>query len=245
MWSLLLAFTAFGTATLSGVFGMAGGMLLMGVYAMVLPTAMAMVLHGGTQLLANAVRAVILRRDIYWRGVGFYLAGALLAFAVLLPLRYVPNRAVVFLGLGLSPFAARLLPARWLDFERPLAAAICGMQVNGLNLLAGAAGPLLDVAFVDTRLSKTQIVATKAITQVCAHALKLVYFAGFVGAGDLPPALVLGTLVATVLGTRAGTAVLDRLSDRGFRRWSRYIVYAIGCVYLSKACLELAPCLEG
>jgi uncharacterized protein len=233
--SLVLAFTAFCTAVLSGVFGMAGGMLLMGVYAALLPVATAMVLHGATQLIANALRAALLWRAIYARGFAFYAGGAVLAFALLAPLRYVPEPGVVFLGLGLAPFVAALLPPRLLDFERPGAAFACGVQVASVQLLAGAAGPLLDVAFVDTRLSRTQVVATKAITQVLSHTLKLVYFAPFVTAGELPPGLLVSILVATLLGTVFGTRILARLSEPAFRRWSRTIVYGIGALYLYKA----------
>ena len=171
----LLSLTALATAMLSGVFGMAGGMLLMGAYTALLPVASAMVLHGATQLVANAGRAVILWRAIYVRGFCYYVAGALLAFALLSRVRYVPDPLVVFLGLGLVPFVAAALPARALDFERPGAAFLCGVQVASVQMLAGAAGPLLDVAFVRTRLSRTQVVATKSITQVFSHALKLVY----------------------------------------------------------------------
>lgn len=235
MWSGWLALAAFGTATLSGIFGMAGGILLMGVYAALLPVATAMVLHGATQLVANGMRAAVLWREIHWRGVRFYLGGALLAFATLLYARFVPDQLVVFLGLGLSPFVARLLPARWLDFERPSGAVLCGAQVAALNLTVGAAGPLLDVAFVDTRLSKHQIVATKAITQVFSHVLKLAYFAPLVSGREVAPGLLLAILCSTVLGTWTGTRILARLSDRRFRALSRYLVYGIGAFYLYKA----------
>lgn len=236
---LLLACTAFATAVLSGVFGMAGGLVLMGVYAALLPVATAMVLHGATQLLANGVRAALLWRDIYVRGLCFYAVGAVAAFGLLWQVRYVPDPIVVFLGLGLAPFVAALLPARALDFERPGAAVLCGAQVASVQLIAGAAGPLLDVAFVRTRLTRTQVVATKAITQVLSHSLKLVYFAGLARARDLPPALLLAILGATLLGTLIGTRILARLSDRTFREVSGYLVYAIGAFYLCKAGLLL------
>ena len=87
---------------------------------------------------------------------------------------------MAYLGLGLAPFVAALLPARAIDFERLRGAFVCGLQVAAVQLLAGAAGPLLDIAFVDSRLSRTEVVATKAITQVCSHALELVYSASFV-----------------------------------------------------------------
>lgn len=235
MLSVLLACAAFLTAVLSGVFGMAGGMLLMGVYAALLPVATAMVLHGVTQLLSNGVRAALLWRHIYVRGLCFYAAGSLGAFALLWQVRYVPDPAVVFLGLGLAPFVAALLPARLLDFERPAAAVVCGAQVACVQLLAGAAGPLLDVAFVNTRLTRTQVVATKAITQVLAHSLKLAFFAAFVPGRDLPPSLLLAILGATLLGTLCGTRILARLTDHAFRAASRYLIYAIGAFYLCKA----------
>lgn len=239
MLTLLLSLTALATAVLSGVFGMAGGMLLMGAYTALLPVASAMVLHGATQLVANAGRAVILWRAIYVRGFCYYVAGALIAFALVSRLRYVPDPIVVFLGLGIVPFVAALLPARVLDFERPAAAFATGVQVASVQLLAGAAGPLLDVAFVQTRLTRTQVVATKAITQVFSHTLKLVYFASFGLSRELSPPLLAGIVLATIAGTVIGTRILERLSDQTFRRWSRQIVYATGAFYLCRACAML------
>jgi uncharacterized membrane protein YfcA len=234
--TLALTVLAFGTALLSGVFGMAGGMILMGAFAALLPMATAMVLHGAVQLVSNGVRAALLWRAIHARGLGFYLGGALLSCALLFPLRYVPDPSVVYLGLGLAPFVAALLPPRALDFERPRGAFLCGLQVTALNLTAGAAGPLLDVAFVDSRLSRTQVVATKGITQVCSHGLKLAYFGAFLTDGaPVGAGVALGLLLATLLGTRAGTFILEALSESTFRRWSRGIVYAIGATYLCKA----------
>jgi uncharacterized membrane protein YfcA len=235
MLTIALALTALCTAVLSGVFGMAGGMLLMGVYVALLPVPTAMVMHGGTQLVSNVSRATILRRYVYWKGFACYLLGALLAFAALVGLHYAPDPLVVFLGLGLTPFVARLLPARWLDFQQPRAAIVVGFQVAAVQLLAGAAGPLLDVAFIDTTLDRNQVVATKAVTQVFSHALKLAYFIPSASMSDVSPQLMAAVLLATLLGSWLGTALLARLSEAGFKRYSRGIVYAVGGVYLCKA----------
>lgn len=234
----LLALTSLVTALLSGVFGMAGGMLLMGVYAAVLPVPTAMVMHGGTQLFSNVTRAALLWRFVYWPGFGRYVAGACLAFLALSTVHYVPDPLVVFLGLGLTPFLALLVPPRWIDFQRPGAAFVCGIQVAAVQLLAGAAGPLLDVAFLDTKLTRHEVVATKAVTQVFSHALKIVYFVPAMTAGTVSPTLAICVVAATILGTRLGTWVLERMSDELFRRYSRRLVYAIGCVYLCKAGLH-------
>jgi uncharacterized membrane protein YfcA len=239
MLTLVLTVTSLLTALLSGVFGMAGGVLLMGVYTAVLPVPAAMVMHGGTQLVANLSRALLLGKSVYWRGVGLYSAGALLAFAALWHIRYVPAPWVVFLGLGSTPFVAAALPRGALDFELPSAAVLVGFQVVAVQLVAGAAGPLLDVAFLDTRLTRHQVVATKAVTQVLSHSLKLAYFIPALQAGVVTPGLALCVLCATVVGTRLGTLVLNRMSDDAFRRHSRAVVYAIGVAYLCKAGLLL------
>lgn len=235
MLGLWLGLVAFGTALLSGVFGMAGGIILMGVFTALLPVAAAMVLHGATQLFSNALRAVLLWRDIYWPSLRFYLMAALLTFAVLWRVRFVPDPWFVYLGIGAAPFVARLLPPRWLDFQGPLAAFVCGVQVTALNLTAGAAGPLLDVAFVETKLTKQQIVATKAISQVFSHLLKLAYFGPLLAGDEIPRAAWPAIALATLLGTFAGTRILKRLSDARFRLLSRYLVYGIGIAYLVKA----------
>lgn len=230
-----LSLTSLLTAVLSGVFGMAGGMLLMGVYAALLPIPTAMVMHGGTQLLSNLARACLLWRGVYWRGVGCYVLGSAAAFAALYSVHWVPDPWLVFLGLGVTPFAASALPARWFDFERPQPALATGCAVAALQLTAGAAGPLLDIAFVDSKLGRQEVVATKAVTQCFSHSLKLAYFVPALASGSVEPALVLGVFVATVCGTKLGTAILERMSDVAFRRYSRAIVMCVGGVYLCKA----------
>ncbi|MET0386558.1 MAG: sulfite exporter TauE/SafE family protein [Polyangiales bacterium] len=239
MFTLLLSLLALGTSLLSGLFGMAGGMILMGVFTLLLPVPTAMVLHGSTQLMSNASRAYILRAHVDWRSFAYYVAGSLLAFVVMLGIRYQPPPLMVFLGLGGTPFLAALLPRRWIDFERPPAAVLTGFLVAAMQLLAGAAGPLLDVAFVDTRLQRNQVVATKAVTQVFSHTLKLAYFLPALEVEALSPQLLAAMAVATIAGTRLGTWLLARMSEATFRRYTRAIVYAVGGMYLWKAGLLL------
>jgi len=241
MFMLLLAFAAFATSILSGVFGMAGGLILMGVYASLLPVATAMVLHGTTQIAANGMRAVLLFREVYAPGLRAYTVGALLAFIALSQLRVVLPPFGVFLGLGLLPFAARLMPADKLDFANPRAAMLCGALVAGVQLLAGVAGPLLDVFFLQTRLTTRQIVATKAVTQVFSHGLKLVYFGTLLKAGQLDAELGLYVVIAALLGTTVGTRILEKISDHSFRRWTRVIVLWTGGFYLCKALVLIVP----
>ncbi len=56
-----LAASILGTSFLSGIFGMAGGMILMGILLAMMPLAAAMVLHGVTQMASNSWRAWVWR----------------------------------------------------------------------------------------------------------------------------------------------------------------------------------------
>lgn len=243
MSALVAAFVtgmAFATAALSGVFGMAGGLILMGALALVLPVSAAFVTHGVLQLAANGWRTLLHRRHVRWDIVGWYALASLVAAAAVSMLALAPSKPLLYLMLGLLPGLA-WMPERWvkLDAARPPQAFLAGLGVTGLNLSAGVAGPLLDLFFVRTRLTRHNIVATKAATQVFAHATKIaVYGASLIGAAasGLPPLWVFAVAIPlSMLGTVAGGRILDRMSDVNFRRWTRWIVTGIGGLYLVQA----------
>ncbi len=62
-------FVVFFTSMLSGIFGMAGGLVLMWFLLLAFPAASAMAVHGAIQLTANGSRAWLSRRCIVWRTV--------------------------------------------------------------------------------------------------------------------------------------------------------------------------------
>jgi uncharacterized membrane protein YfcA len=234
---LFLIVAAFFTAALSGVFGMAGGLMLKGAIALVLPVSATFVTHGLLQLVANGWRAILHRRHLAWRIVAIYAAGALAAGLIMAAIAVEPTKATLFLLMGIVP-GILWIPQRWmrLDAGRIPDALLCGLSVTGLNLTAGVAGPLLDVFFVRTELTRHQIVATKAATQVFSHLAKIVvYGAPLIAAGGkgMPPWWVFAFAVPlSMAGTVVGGMVLERMSDVHFKRLSRLIVTATGLVYL-------------
>ena len=238
--SAFIVVTAFFTATLSGIFGMAGGLMLMGALAFVLPVSAAFVTHGILQLVANGWRAVLHRKYVDWRIIANYAIASAAAGAVIALIAFAPSRPLLFLLLGLVPMLV-WLPRSWiqLDAAKTPHALISGFLVTLVNLTAGVAGPLLDIFFVRTALTRHQIVATKAATQVFSHLAKiLVYGTPLLAAPKavMPPIWVFAIAIpASMLGTAAGGWVLDRISDVDFKRWTAWIVTGIGLVYLAKA----------
>jgi uncharacterized membrane protein YfcA len=97
------------TAFLSGIFGMAGGMILVGILLATMPLRAAMALHAATQMASNGWRATLWWRHIRLRPAFGYISGAALAMLIWAAFSYVPGKPLAMLLLGLTPFAARYL----------------------------------------------------------------------------------------------------------------------------------------
>lgn len=236
--ALLILTAALFTSCVSGIFGMAGGLIFMGIIITVLSVESAMVVHGTVQGMSNSYRSWLLKENIRWDILGYELIGALPAIAMLALAAFVPEKVVLLIVLGLIPLLL-WLPKGWLqgDAQKPKHAMVCGFFVMSLNLVAGVAGPALDFFYVKTKLTRQEIVATKAVTMFFSHLVKIGYFglplilaSGFT---TLPPLWVLAAAAPCVMaGTFVGTQIMHRMSDIGFRSYTKYIVTVIGAVYL-------------
>jgi uncharacterized protein len=243
-FSLSIGAAVIVTSIISGIFGMAGGLVLMLILGLVLPVQAAMVLHGVTQFFSNGWRAVLWRKWIDWPVIGLYSVGALPAIALPIFLAYVPDKPVMLITLGLVPYLAAALPTRWaLDATKPWHAVACGFSVAGLQLIAGVAGPLLDTFFVRSKLDRRAVVATKATTQAISHTLKVGYYGVLISQTPTIGLDVYGAaIVAALIGTTLAGPVLEKLTNENFRRWTKTIVLIVGGISMAQGVwLLLAP----
>ncbi|GLQ11115.1 hypothetical protein GCM10007913_30470 [Devosia yakushimensis] len=229
----------FGTSMISGIFGMAGGLILLGIFLLILPVGTAIAVQGIIQLIANGSRAFFSRAYIDWRVLGIMTLGLLTAAAILFIVRYTPDLATVCITIGLLPILL-WIPQSWLalDASKPHHAFICGFLGGGINLAVGVAGPTIDMFFIRTPMDRRTIIATKAAAQVVNHAGKIIFYwnATMVLAPAEWAAVALAAPFA-IMGTSAGHWVLQRLTDANFKRWTRLIVTAIGTFYLVRGIL--------
>lgn len=237
----VFAATVLATTFLAGLFGMAGGVLLMGALLFLVPVADAMVLHGVTQIVSNGWRSVLWGRYILWRILLRYLLGLGLAASLFASVVLVPDERVIFLVLGAVPFLGLMLPARMVpQADRAFGAELCGFLCTVLQLLAGVSGPMFDVFFLRTDLDRRAVVATKSACQVVTHMAKLLYFGVLVGGSGAVSGdpVVIGIAVAMALaGTTLARPFLERMSDRSFRVITQRIVMAVGAVFLLRGLL--------
>jgi uncharacterized membrane protein YfcA len=234
MNDLLLFLLVVATSALSGVLGMAGGMILAGVLSGTMPVPAAMVLHGVAQLASNGSRAAVLGKHVHGRALGWFLLGLLLAAGGAKVLQVEPSPRVVLGLLGVLPFAARAV--RWRgDATQPRTALVAGAAGGVVQLVAGVSGPLVDLFFLGAKLDRHAIVATKSATQVLGHAVKIAFFAPLLAAGELGARSLLVAVAGAMLGTALGTRLLDRWRDEAFQRATGNVVLALGAMCLVRA----------
>jgi uncharacterized membrane protein YfcA len=238
----ILAVSGLVTSFVSGILGMAGGMMLRGVLLAMMPVPAAMMLHGVTQLASNGWRAMLWRTQVVWRVFRGYVLGALVATGVFVVLQFVVSKPVALIAMGLTPFLALALPEKLhLNVERRGHPFACGAVCSALSLTAGVSGPILDVFFVRSQLGRHAVVATKAMTQSFSHLLKIAYFGGVVatGRGTVDPWIGAMMVALAVAGTSLAAPVLRRMDDQAFRKWTRWTVSALGVFYLASGVVLL------
>jgi uncharacterized membrane protein YfcA len=230
----ILTVAALLTATLSGFLGMGGGMVLLGVMALVLPPAMVVPIHGAVQLCSNGTRSLLFLRDVNWSIVGIYaLPSALGLYAA--TWMWEGDRLDWFkplIGVFILLF---LVYRRYKPSLRnvPLwVYAPVGLVVGFLAIFVGAVGPFLAPFFLRDDFKKENVIATKSVCQLWVHLGKLPAFfsLGFDYGGHLN---LLGFLVvAVVVGTYAGKALLGRMSESFFLKIFQFVLAGIALILI-------------
>jgi len=237
---LFLIIASFLTAIISGLFSMAGGLVLIGVYAFFLSVPATMVLHGVTQTFSNGSRVWIYRAHIKWNVLLPYSIAAFAVLIVFWLISFVPTMGLLFLLIGTLPIIALRLPkSLHLDVQKPHIAMICGLVVTTAQMLSGVAGPLLDVFYVNSRLTRQEILGTKAMTQTLGHIIKVSYYGVFLAATEIPIWLFPAVIITALLGNVIAAKFVEKMTDSQFRMAGRYLILLIGVVFLTKGGYEL------
>jgi uncharacterized membrane protein YfcA len=198
---LWLVPTALAGATLSGILGMGGGLLLITVMASVLEPIQVVPVHGAVQLVSNGTRALRLGESLTWFKP--FVGGFVLLMLVWD--RFRPQR-----------------------LELPTWLLVPGGVVGGvLTVLVGATGPYLASFFLRDDMDRREVVATKATMQVVGHLVKIPAFlsVGFNYAVSIW--LIVPLLACAVAGTFLGTSLLGKLPETRFRIGFRVLLAAL------------------
>ena len=174
-----------------------------------------------------AIRALA---DLRW-----YVVGAAIAFAVMWTIAFVPDKATVYLLLGLMPFVVEICPPRMRpNIEWRGVPFVTGIFTTIIQFLAGVGGLFLDIFFQKSRLDRKTTNATKAVAQTFSHVLRAPISARW-RASAICRSGRPGRRRAGDRGHWLAPYVMERMTDHGFRQWTRAIIFTIGMVYLVRA----------
>jgi uncharacterized membrane protein YfcA len=241
----VLAAVSVGTSAVSGVMGLAGGMLLLSALLQSLDPVVAIPVHGVVQLVSNASRAWFQRAHVRWDAVWRFAWPLLPAGALgLALLRSVPPD-VGRLLIGAFVLVATWAPG-WLRFgtaaggDPRRALAWGGALVGFASTSVGATGPLLAPFVLALELGTQATVGTLAACQIFQHLSKIALFGatGFDFAAFALP--LLGLCAGSVLGSAVGARLLDRVPERVFRTGVRLLLTALALELALEGVAELA-----
>ena len=225
---------AFGLALLSAVAGFGGGVLLLPVFTVLFGLRVAVPMLTLTQVSSNAFRVWLNRRELRWRLIGWFAAGAV-PFAVAggLLLAHAPLGALQrLLGAFLIGVVVwrRRNPHPRKPGDRTFAAVGAASGLG--SALLGSVGPLTGPFFLAYGLTRDAYIGTEAAGALTMHLSKIAAY----GAGDLLTGKVLlygaALTPATLAGVWAGKRIVGRISDRVFVLLVEAGLVAAGILFL-------------
>ena len=228
---LFLIIAALLSSTVSGLVGMAGGIILLAAMTLVMPVAQVIPIHGMVQLTSNFSRSMFLISHVNWRIFRAFLCGVPIggygAFALLDRIDQ-PDWVLILIVVAIMyvVFKPKSLPEIRLN---AFGFALLGAVAAFLGCLMGATGPLLAIFFVRDDLTKESIVATKAIVQSVVHLVKIPVFVSLVFPYDEFLFEIVFMSLSVVVGTRIGVFLLKKVSQERFMKFVKVVMFLIAC----------------
>lgn len=226
--ALALVISAAITSGLTAGMGIGGGVLLLGIMALLVPAAALIPLHGVVQIGSNVGRTWLMRRHIARVIVLPFAVGALAgAFAGGSVARALPPR---LLDLSLALFILYAVWGRWPALHgRARSAGLWagGIVISFLSMFVGATGPLVATLMKTQALDRQAHMATFSACMSLQHGVKIAAFGwfGFAFGAWLP---LLGAMVVSgFIGTWLGERWLAGRSEDSFKRGLDWLLTAL------------------
>lgn len=222
----LIAIAAFFTATLSGVAGLGGGTVLIGIfYALGFAPVVAVPLHAAVQLISNGSRTLAYMKHVQWRAALWFGLGAIPAPFLIAP--WVANADQNAIRLLMAALiAVSLLPENKQSVKIPthLAVLFAGLLNGSLGMFIGATGLVIGRLFLRPEWRKESVIGTLALCQSIGHLAKIGGFATLGLSAIARLDILLPLALATVLGTFSGRWLHNYVSEELFQKVFRLIL---------------------
>ena len=247
---IILIISAFITSAISAVLGMGGGIILLGIMAIIIPEGyMVIALHGMIQLFSNSTRTYIFRQHIKKNVIKDFSIGALIGAGIsgliifLLIQFYNVESAnqikVDFLKPIIGAFIIWYLFLKGAKKKKKLASFIKVGGISGISsIFVGATGPLIAPFFLNSNFKKENIIANKAAGQMITHLTKIPLFIYFFNVTYIREySILLPLIIAVYIGTNLGKQILSFIPEKTFK-----IIFKI-CLTIIAIRLVIEPVL--
>lgn len=233
--TIVLILSSFITSTISAIIGMGGGIILLGIMAIIIPEGyMVIALHGIIQLVSNTTRTFIFRKHIKRKILNKFLIGAAIGASL----------SVLIIFLLIKNYNVKTADQIDMDILKPLIGlfiiwnitlkkyfknkiknkhntsfVIVGFISGLASIFVGATGPLIAPFFLNKKLTKENIIANKAACQMITHISKIpifIYFFNFNYINQYN--ILIPLIIAVFLGTNFGKKILGNISENLFKK---------------------------
>ncbi|WP_194089085.1 sulfite exporter TauE/SafE family protein [Vibrio hibernica] len=203
------------TSMLNTIIGVGGGATLIAFMVTMIPAQAVIPVHAVVQLGSNAGRAILMRKYIEKKYLGWFFVGSVLGaviggqLALNLPTQYLELILAVF-----------ILISSWvpinLSFNGKKGLVGVGLFTTFLSMFVGATGPLLIATVKNLLPDRRQLGATMACFMAMQHTIKMVMFA-FLGFAFKDWLGVITLMIAFgFVGTYVGKRILYKVSNQNF-----------------------------
>jgi hypothetical protein len=225
-------------AMISGVFGMAGGLILLFVLLQYFSVGTALVTHAAVQFFTNLFRVGLNHRHVNLNILGFYSLGNIIAFVLFQFISISLDKQMLMLSLGGVAVFTPFLKRSPINVLNKRATVVFGFIIASLQYSIGVSGPLFNVAFLDEKLKKDDVIATKAAIAVVSLFFKTIYFLPLMLRQNMEDEMLMIApllLVMSFTGTEWAQSLRRKLNEKSFLVSGRILVSLIGFVCLWKA----------
>ncbi len=237
---IILIISAFITSSISAVIGMGGGIILLGIMAILIPEGyLVIALHGMIQLVSNSTRTYVYREHIKKNLIKEFSVGAfigLIAASIiiifLINLFNVSSANEIKTDFLKPLIGLFILWYLFLKKKREVESSQSFYLVGGISgistVFIGATGPLIAPFFLNKGFNKENIIVNKAACQMVTHLGKIPLFILFFNVNYFNEYNILVPLIIAVyLGTNFGKKILGFIPEKLFKKLFKFALTLI------------------
>ena len=223
---LILITAALITSSISAVLGMGGGIILLGIMAIMIPQGFLVIaLHGIIQLVSNLTRTYVFKKYLKFNIINQFLIGSFIglvisSFIILFLVKYFNVNSANEIKVDFLKPLIGLFIIWYLFIKEPkkskdnksfyFVGGISGIS----TVFIGATGPLIAPFFLNKKLTKENIIANKAACQAITHLGKIPLFIYFFNVNYISESNILIPLILAVfIGTNLGKKILRYIPE--------------------------------